>query len=114
MRSPEKEAELTVLGARMKIMPLDVTDAKSVTVAFESAIATFGSIDVVVNNAGYGLVGVLEAMTYEQVNRQIQTNVTGLIEVSRQAAKLFRVQKSGVLINVASVVGKVAVPLYNV
>lgn len=102
-----------VAGLSTSALKLDVTDPDSIAAAFAAAVAMYGRVDVVVNNAGYGFVGVFEAMTYEQITRQIQTNVVGLMEVSRQAVKQFRTQGGGTLINVSSVVGKIAVPLYS-
>lgn len=102
-------------GLSSNALTLDVTDPASIASALAAAVAKYGRLDAVVNNAGYGLVGVFESMSYEQIHRQIQTNVVGLMEVSRQAIKQFRAQGGGgTLINVSSVVGKIAVPLYSV
>ncbi|HLA96545.1 MAG TPA: SDR family NAD(P)-dependent oxidoreductase, partial [Pyrinomonadaceae bacterium] len=70
----------------------------------------FGRIDAVVNNAGYGLLGPFEAATPEQIDRQFQTNVFGLMNVCREIIPYFREQKRGTIINVASLAGRVAFP----
>ena len=95
-------------------LPLDVTDVDSIRAAVEAAISRFGAIDVVVNNAGYGLVGPFEASTAEQTERQIATNVTGLMNVTRELIPHFRQRRAGVIINVSSMGGRITFPLYSV
>ncbi|AFY72428.1 short-chain alcohol dehydrogenase [Synechococcus sp. PCC 7502] len=112
MRSPETATELSQLD-RVLCLKLDVTDINSITLALEQAIAEFGRIDVLVNNAGYGLAGVFEASTIEQVKRQFATNVFGLMDVTRSLLPHFRQHKGGVIVNVASVGGRVAFPLLS-
>ncbi len=111
MRRPEEADWLAEPAVALR---LDVTDLDSIRAALAAAAARFGSIDVVVNNAGYGLVGPFEASTPEQVERQIQTNVIGLMNVTREIIPQFRERRSGVLINVSSVGGRVTFPLYSV
>ena len=93
---------------------LDVTDAASVESAFAAAVARFGRIDAVVNNAGYGLVGTFESMDEAAIRRQFETNVFGLMRVSRAAMAQFRGQGGGTLINVASMGGRLTFPFYSV
>ncbi|WP_271253891.1 SDR family oxidoreductase [Pseudanabaena sp. Chao 1811] len=120
MRSPEqvisKEAgranSLTNLD-RLALLKLDVTDTDSIKAAVAEAIEKFGSIDVLVNNAGYGMLGAFETSTPEQIQRQFHTNVFGLMETTRAVLPHFRDRQSGVIVNVASVGGRVAFPLYS-
>ena len=80
MRSPEKETELDKLD-RVALARLDVTDAASIQQAVEEGIARFGQIDALVNNAGYGSLGVLEAAPADVVRQQFDVNVFGVIEM---------------------------------
>ncbi|HEX2639419.1 MAG TPA: SDR family NAD(P)-dependent oxidoreductase, partial [Pyrinomonadaceae bacterium] len=77
-------------------------------------IETFGRIDAVVNNAGYALAGPFEAATDEQIRRQFDTNVFGLMNVCREILPYFREQRRGTIVNVASVGGRITFPLYSV
>jgi NAD(P)-dependent dehydrogenase (short-subunit alcohol dehydrogenase family) len=92
------------------IVPLDVTDEASITTAIGNVIERFGGIDVLVNNAGYGLFGPLEGATPEDVELQFHTNVFGCINLIRQVMPIMRKQHSGTIINVSSVGGRVASP----
>jgi NAD(P)-dependent dehydrogenase (short-subunit alcohol dehydrogenase family) len=82
MRNPEKETELTKLS-NVKLFALDVTNNESITKSIEAAAKAFGKIDVLVNNAGYGADGVFEAMTDDVIQKQFDTNVFGLMRVTR-------------------------------
>jgi NAD(P)-dependent dehydrogenase (short-subunit alcohol dehydrogenase family) len=113
MRNPEKAGD-RLTGDRDLALRLDVTDGESIRAATEQAIAHFGAVDVLVNNAGYGAVGPFEASTPEQVDRQIATNVTGLMNVTRAFLPHFRDRRSGVIANVASMGGRITFPLYSV
>ena len=112
MRTPAKERELGQLP-NVACIALDVTRADSIAQGLREAIARFGKLDAVVNNAGYALSGPFEASTPEQIRRQFETNVFGLMEVCRQVLPHFRQQKAGVLINVASMGGRLTLPLYS-
>lgn len=109
MRSPGKETELNKLD-RVALARLDVTDAGSIRQAVEEGIARFGQIDAVVNNAGYGSLGVLEAAPAEVVRQQFDVNVFGVIEVIKAVLPHMRRNKSGVIINVSSMGGRIAFP----
>ncbi len=113
MRSPENARDLHNI-ADVECIRLDVTDLASITSAIEVTLQKFGRIDAVVNNAGYGVVGPFEATTPEQVERQFQTNVFGLMNVCREILPYFREQKRGIIVNVASVGGRMTFPLYSV
>jgi NAD(P)-dependent dehydrogenase (short-subunit alcohol dehydrogenase family) len=107
-RNPQSLAHLT--GANILALPLDVTDEASIAAAVAATTARFGSIDILVNNAGYGLFGPLEGMTAEQLEAQFQTNVFGVAAMIRQVVPLMRERRSGTIINVSSVGGRVASP----
>ena len=112
MRSPDNENELTKL--QNVICPrLDVTDEKSIALALESTIDKFGAIDVIVNNAGYSLTGIFEAATTEQLQHQYNVNVFGVMNVVRGILPYFREKKSGTIVNVSSIGGKMTLPLYS-
>lgn len=113
MRSPEKEKELGTL-ANVICPRLDVLDAASIEAAIAEGLARFGRLDAVVNNAGYGLVGAFENFSDEQIRRQFDTNVFGLMNVTRAVLPHFRAQKSGHVVNVASMGGRTTFPLYSV
>lgn len=110
MRTPEKEEELTQLE-NVLVTKLDVTDQTSIQNAVSEGIEKFGKIDVLVNNAGYGAFGPLEAFTRESMMRQIETNFIGVLDVMRAALPHFRANKNGTIINISSVGGVVTFPL---
>jgi NAD(P)-dependent dehydrogenase (short-subunit alcohol dehydrogenase family) len=115
MRSPEKATELANI-VDIECLYLDVTDADSIKAAIDATIEKFGRIDAVVNNAGYGLFGAFEAATSEQIERQFETNVLGLMNVCREILPYFREQRRGHIVNIASVGGRMTFPatsLYN-
>lgn len=89
---------------------LDVTDKSQIMAAVNAAQRRFGSIDVLVNNAGYGYRSALEESDEEEIHRLFDTNVFGLIEVTRAVLPLMRRQRSGHIVNISSVAGRVANP----
>ena len=95
----------------VRVYALDVTDAAAAPRAIEQAHADFGGLDVLINNAGYGLVGPFESATDEQIQQQFATNVFGVFAVTRAALPILRAQKSGVIINITSVGGRTAFPM---
>ena len=114
MRNPEKEKELKELPD-VTLVKLDVADGAAIkeTVA---AILQSHPVDVVLNNAGYGLIGPLEALTEEQIMAQVQTNLFGVINVTRAFVPYFRERKSGTFINITSTFGLLGYPtcsIYN-
>jgi NAD(P)-dependent dehydrogenase (short-subunit alcohol dehydrogenase family) len=112
MRNPDRTPELANLP-NILCLPLDVTDQSTIQPAIDRGIQRFGSIQVLINNAGYALVGAFEACTPEEIERQFATNVLGLMAVTRALLPHFRSQRKGVIINVASVGGRMAFPLYS-
>jgi NAD(P)-dependent dehydrogenase (short-subunit alcohol dehydrogenase family) len=113
MRTPEKETELNQLP-HVKLYRLDVTDDASIKGAIESAIKDFGGIDAIVNNAGYGAVGIFEKATQAQIQKQFDTNVFGVMNVVRQILPYFRSKKRGTIINVTSMGGLITFPIYSI
>lgn len=112
MRTPEKEEELNKLD-NVLVTRLDVQDQASIDQAINEGIDRFGNIDVLLNNAGYGLMGTFESASRESVSRQFDVNVFGLFDVTRSILPHFRKNKSGLIINVSSVGGKMTFPLIS-
>lgn len=110
MRTPEKETELTQLD-NVLVSRLDVLDLESIDNTIAAGIEKFGKIDVLVNNAGYGAYGPLESFPRENIVRQFNTNVIGLLDVTRAILSHFRANKDGVIINISSIGGKMTFPL---
>lgn len=113
MRSPEKRHTLLHEKGLPHLVHLDVMDLDSIQTAIRYTVDRFPSIDVLVNNAGYAVYGPFESSTQAQLERQFNTNVFGLMTVTRQFLPIFRQQKSGTLINVASMGGRIGFPLYS-
>lgn len=111
MRDPSGHTALA--SDRLLTLPLDVTDPSTIRPALDQALAAFGHIDVLVNNAGYGTFGPFEAASNDQIERQYATNVTGLMFVTREFLPHFRERKSGVIVNISSVGGRTTFPLYS-
>lgn len=95
------------------ILKLDVTDKNDIADAINKSVEKFGRIDVVVNNAGYGLLGAVEEPSDAQIRRQFETNVFGVINVVREVLPVLRKQQSGHIINVSSGLGFFAFPSYG-
>jgi NADP-dependent 3-hydroxy acid dehydrogenase YdfG len=110
MRNPEKETELKQLE-NVLVTQLDVIDVASIQDAFNEGVQKFGSVDVLLNNAGYGAYGPLEAFSREKILRQFNTNVIGLLDVTKIVLPHFRQNKKGIIINISSIGGKMTFPL---
>ncbi|MCG8473580.1 MAG: SDR family oxidoreductase [Desulfobacterales bacterium] len=110
MRNPEKEEELTKLKG-VRVCRLDVEDSASIASAVSKGVAHFGAVDLLLNNAGYGSYGLLEASSMDEVRRQINVNLVGLIETTKTLLPHFRSRERGMIINVSSIGGQVAFPL---
>jgi len=94
-------------------LDLDVTKTESVTAAVKQVISSAGRIDVLVNNAGFGVFGPVENLTEADVLRQYDTNVIGVLRLTQAVLPLFRAQKSGRIINISSVVGSISFPYWS-
>jgi NAD(P)-dependent dehydrogenase (short-subunit alcohol dehydrogenase family) len=112
MRHPEQETELTQLPT-VHLMPLDVTDPVAIESTVQRAI-TLTPVDVVFNNAGYGLIGALEAVSDEQITQLVNTNLLGVIRVTKAFLPHLREKKSGCIISTTSIGGLIAFPLYSI
>ena len=112
MRKPENEKELNLID-NITLLPLDVTNLVQIKETTQKAIA-LGHIDVVFNNAGYGLMGPLESTTDEQLVRQINTNVLGVIRVTQAFIPYFREKQSGLFISTTSIGGLITFPFSSV
>lgn len=112
MRHPER-ADGLPNSERCYCVALDVTDPDSILAAITAALQRFGQIDVLINNAGYGLTGAFENATPSQIRAQFDTNVFGLMDVTRAILPHFRQRQQGVLVNVASMGGRLTFPLYS-
>jgi NADP-dependent 3-hydroxy acid dehydrogenase YdfG len=110
MRNPDNETELNQLP-NILVAPLDVLDVNSIEKAVYLGIEKFGSIDVLLNNAGYGAYGPLESFSREKIQKQFNTNVLGLIDVTKAVLPHFRQNKKGMIINISSIGGKMTFPL---
>ncbi len=113
MRNPDKRRTPLHEKGLPDLLHLDVMDPASIRAAIQCALDKYQKIDVLVNNAGYAAYGPFEATTREQAARQFDTNVFGLMEVTREILPIFRRQQGGVLINVASMGGRIGFPLYT-
>lgn len=97
----------------VEVLGLDVTSPEQITAAAKAAVAA-GAIDAVFNNAGYGLAGPIEAVTEEQLNAQIGTNLLGVIRTTQAFVPYFRERKRGLFLNTTSIGGLVAFPFFSV
>jgi NAD(P)-dependent dehydrogenase (short-subunit alcohol dehydrogenase family) len=110
MRGPENETELTALE-NVLVTRLDVRDSASIASAVDAGLERFGRIDVLVNNAGYGAYGVLEATPMDKIRRQYDVNVMGLLDTTKAVLPHFRANGTGTIVNISSIGGKVTFPL---
>ena len=109
MRKPSDGDELAA-RTNVLVTRLDLLDTDSIQAAADAAAERFGAIDVLLNNAGYGAYGPLEATSMEVIRRQFEVNVFGVIEAIKAVLPGMRARRSGTIINIASVGGRVTYP----
>jgi NAD(P)-dependent dehydrogenase (short-subunit alcohol dehydrogenase family) len=110
-RKPEQLADLVQkYGEQVRAVALDVADAAAARHAIQTAVAAFGRLDVVVNNAGYGNLASIEDVTEEDFRAQIETNFYGVVNVTKAALPVLREQGSGHIIQISSVGGRAGTP----
>ena len=107
MRDPLDAAELAD-SDRVLVARLDVLDRDSIDAAVAAATDRFGAIDVLVNNAGYGAYGPLETLPMDVLRRQLDVNVLGLLATTQAVLPGMRRRRSGTIVNVSSVGGRMA------
>ncbi len=110
MRRPEHENELDRLDNTL-VTRLDVQDNASIHAAVDAGLERFGRIDALINNAGYGTYGPLEATPQEKIARQFDVNVLGLIATTKALLPHFRANRGGTIVNVSSIGGRITFPL---
>lgn len=113
MRNPAQDRVLSKYE-HIRLFSLDVTSETSVQQAVNEVVQVFGDVDVLVNNAGYGAVGIFEKASAAQIQKQFDTNVFGVMNVTRAVLPYFRKRRKGTIINVTSMGGLLAFPLYSV
>ena len=106
----QSQADPALHHPRITLFALDVTEASSIAQAVAGALARFQKIDVLLNNAGYGLFGPVEALGGPQIQQQFATNLFGLIGVTQQVLPAMREAGEGLILNVSSIVGRFALP----
>ncbi len=87
-------------------LTLDVIESSQIEEAIQKILEKFGSIDVLVNNAGYGLEGAFEELKMEDIRKQMDTNFLGLVEITQKVLPIMRKQKNGYIFNISSIAGK--------
>jgi short-subunit dehydrogenase len=115
MRNTDKGNKLKEIAEKenvdLKIIKLDVTDDHSIKNAINEIVQETNRIDVLVNNAGNNIAGAVEDLSIEEFKEQFETNFFGLIRVTKEVLPIMRKQRMGIIVNVSSIVGKMAIPL---
>jgi NAD(P)-dependent dehydrogenase (short-subunit alcohol dehydrogenase family) len=114
MRNPEKAVALESVQKKenlpINIVQLDVTNEESVKIAIDSIVSEAKRIDVLVNNAGYGLMGAFEELSLDEIRQQFETNFFGLMRVTQAVLPVMRKRSSGVIVNISSGAGRFGYP----
>jgi NAD(P)-dependent dehydrogenase (short-subunit alcohol dehydrogenase family) len=111
VRSPKALDDLAEeYGDRLAVVPLDVTDDAAARAAVRTAVDRFGRLDVLVNNAGYANVGAVEDVDFDDFRTQVDTNLFGVVRLTQAALPVMREQRSGHIVQVSSVGGRMATP----
>jgi NAD(P)-dependent dehydrogenase (short-subunit alcohol dehydrogenase family) len=114
MRNLQKGSDLKSIAEDEKLhlyfAQLDVTDENSVKKAIQTIHNEAGRIDILINNAGYGLTGAFEDLSLNEIKTQYETNVFGLIRTTQEVLPIMRKQRSGMIVNISSGVGRFGYP----
>lgn len=114
MRNIKKSVDIMEIANRerlpLQVIQLDVNDDTSIRNSIEKVISEKQRIDLLVNNAGYGLVGAFEDLSVEEIKSQFETNFFGVIRLIQQVLPIMRKQKSGTIVNVSSGAGRIGFP----
>ena len=114
MRDIKKSAELEYAAKKenlkIKIIELDVDKEESIISAIKKISSDSGRLDVLVNNAGYGQFGCTEDITLDDFRKQFETNFFSIVKIIQEVSPIMRNQKSGIIVNISSVVGKIGLP----
>jgi len=114
MRNTSKAGKIQEIAKKenlnLKVIELDIDKEDSIKSAVKKIQEQKGRIDVLVNNAGYGLFGCLEDITMEELKAQFQTNFFGVVSLIQEIAPIMRKQGSGIIVNVSSVAGRIGFP----
>jgi len=113
-RRPETVTAALGPHDNLQVVPLDVTDEAQAAEAASQAVARFGRVDVLLNNAGYGLLGAVEDASAQEVERQFQTNVFGLLNVTRAVLPHMRRAGKGHVVNLSSIGGFASYPGWGI
>lgn len=118
MRNLSKSKKIREIAKKerlpLTVIPLDVNDNASIRAAIQNILVEAKRIDVVINNAGYGLFGAVEDLSMDKIIDQFETNFFGVVRVVKSVLPIMRNQRSGTIINISSMVGRVAMPLNSV
>ena len=114
MRDTKKSNSLAKTSEKeklaLKILELDVNDSKSIENAINRIKSEAKRIDILINNAGYGLVGFFEDLTLDEIRNQFETNFFGVLNITKRVIPIMRLQKSGTIVNISSGAGQVGFP----
>ena len=114
MRDTKKSNSLAKISEKeklaLKILELDVNDGKSIENAINRIKSEAKRIDILINNAGYGLVGFFEDLTLDEIRNQFETNFFGVLNITKKVIPIMRLQKSGTVVNISSGAGQVGFP----
>jgi NADP-dependent 3-hydroxy acid dehydrogenase YdfG len=114
MNGRNREAASTLQARGIETIELDVTDNASTDAAFDTLLAkTHGELDVIVNNAGFAAGGISETFTPEQLRDMFEVNVFGIQRVMRAALPAMQKKRSGLIINIGSILGRVTIPFFG-
>ena len=114
MRNLEKSVNIREIASKERLplytVQLDVTDDVSVKNAIDKILTESRRIDILVNNAGYALLGAIEDLSIDELKAQYETNLFGIVRVTQAVLPIMRKQKSGIIVNMSSIGGRIGFP----